>query len=89
MNRVKRMVSTENLKTLYYSLVQSYVTYGIILWGKTYETHLNAIKVCQKKAVRCIYKTDYNAHTRPLFEQSGILPFEQLYRLDVSKLMFR
>ena len=73
MNRLKHMIGKQYLKTLYDSLVHSYLSYGVILWGGTYSTHLNAIRVSQKKALRCIYNSKYNTHTHPLFQDSKIL----------------
>ena len=54
-------------------LLHSYLSYGVILWGGTYSTNLNSTRVSQKKAVRYIYSSTYNAHTHPLFQDSKIL----------------
>ena len=40
------------LMSVYYSLVYSYLQYGIILWGIAANVHLNPIKILQKKALR-------------------------------------
>ena len=40
MNRSKYMIPSQYLKTLYDSLVQSYLSYGIILWGGAYTSYL-------------------------------------------------
>ena len=37
-NRAKHFLKRKNLVTLYYSLVYPYLTYGITLWGATYDT---------------------------------------------------
>ena len=87
MNRLKHMIGKQYLKTLYDSLVHSYLSYGVILWGGTYSTHLNAIRVSQKKALRCIYNSKYNTHTHPLFQDSKILKFDDLYRFEVCKFV--
>ncbi len=70
-NRMKNMIDTSHLKTLYDSLVHSYLSYGTILWGSTYPSYLNAIRICQRKAVRCVFKSAYNAHTGPFFKKVG------------------
>ena len=33
---VKNILPKQELKTLYYSLIQSYLEYGIIIWGATH-----------------------------------------------------
>ena len=88
MNRMINMIDMPYLKTLYYSLVHSYLSYGTILWGSTYSYYLNSIRICQKKAVRCIFKSSYNSHTDPLFQKGGILKFDDLYTLEIGKFVF-
>ena len=41
-----------------------------------------------KESYRCIHKTCYNAHTNNLFRTSGILKLNELYTLEVAKVMF-
>ena len=85
-NRMKNMIDMPYLKTLYYSLVHSYLSYGIILWGITHSSYLNYICIYQKTAVRCIFKSSYNSHTDPLFQKGGILKYR--YTLEIGKLVF-
>ena len=87
MNWLKHMICKQYLKTLYDSLGHSYLSHGVILCGGTYSTHLNAIRVSQKKAVCCIYNSTYNAHTHPLFQDNKILKFADLYRFEVCKFV--
>ena len=74
--------------SLYYTVVQPYLTYGIILWGSTYQCHLKQVSILQKKAIRCINKLYYNAHTEPLFIRNKILKLDDLYKFELSKFMF-
>ena len=69
-------------------MVQPYLTYGIILWGPTYRCHLKQVSILHKKAIRCINKLYYNAHTEPLFIRNKILKLDDLYKFDLSKFMF-
>ena len=58
-----------SLCTLYYSLVYPYLVYYISVWGSTYASNLNRIFLLQKIVIRIIYKSAFDAHTDPLFEQ--------------------
>ena len=69
-------------------MVQPYLTYGIILWGSTYQSYLKRTVILQKKAIRCIHKAHYNAHTKPLFYASNVLNINDTYRLEAAKLMY-
>lgn len=88
-NRVRRVVPVEVLKTLYYSLAYPHLSYGIILWGSTYATHMNKIVVMQKKLIRAIMHASLNEHTHPLFVDLGILKLNDIYTLEVAKFMHK
>ena len=57
------------MKTLYYSLIHSHLSYGTLIWGSAFQYRLRQLEVIQKKAVRNICNAVYNAHTDPLFKQ--------------------
>ena len=70
-NRLKHVVSSRYLKTLYESLVHS-ITYDILLCGGTCPSYINAIRICQKKkAMRCIHNIAYNPLADPLFRKKA------------------
>ena len=52
LNSVKNVLPNDILRQLYYTMVQPYLTYGIILWGSTYQSYLKRTVVLQKKAIR-------------------------------------
>ena len=85
LNRSKHFVPTKSLNTLYHSLVHIHLTYGVLLWGGTFTSHLKHITTCQKKAVRIIHNKPYNYHTSQLFKQSNILKFNYLYEYEVCR----
>ena len=87
LNSVKNMLPNDILKQLYYTMVQPYLTYGIILWGSTYQSYLKRTVILQKKAIRYMHKAHYNAHTKPLFYASNVLNIEYTYLLEVAKFM--
>ena len=85
---VKHILPLKLLRSLYYTIVQPYLTYGIILCGPTYRCHLNQVSILQKKTIRCINKLYYNAHTERLFIPNKILKLDDLYTFELSKFMF-
>ncbi len=52
----------------------------------TSQTNINKILTVQKKAIRIITNSTYNAHTNPLFQQLGILSFPSIIKF--RKLLF-
>jgi len=88
LRKVKNVLNTNHLTTLYYSLIYPYIDYGISLWGSTYKTHVNKIFIKQKKAIRIMTGAQYNAHTNPLFKQLNVAKLDDLYKLQIAKYMY-
>jgi hypothetical protein len=88
LNSSKKYLSTHELLMLYNSLIYSHLSYGILLWGSTFQTYLNRIAIMQKKSVRTVAHEPYNSHTKPIFRQFKILEFSNIYNLYLGKYMF-
>ena len=71
--KVRHYVHKSSLKTLYYSLFQSYLSYGCLVWGFANKCLINKIFRIQKRAIRLISFSRYKAHSSPLFHKLGIL----------------
>ena len=76
------------LKSLYYSLINSHLSYGITVWGVANSTLVKKVFLLQKRAMRAITKSDFLAHTDPLFRKLNILKLEDLYSLKLASLMY-
>ena len=84
-NRAKHSLNRQYLIQLYNTLVYPHLLYGIILWGNTYTIHLNKLIVLQKKIIRTITGSFYNAHTEPLLKSLKLLKITDIYKLQVAK----
>ena len=51
MYKIRDYLPTNVLKSLYYSFIYSYLSYGIAVWGATYEIHLKPLVFLQKRAI--------------------------------------
>lgn len=69
LNRMKHFIPSFTLKLIYESLIVSHIRYGILIWG----ADVTNIYKLQKKAIRIITKSKYNAHSSPLFKKLDIL----------------
>ena len=74
---------------LYFSLIYPYLYYCISVWGSTYPTNLNRIFVLQKRAIRTISKSPFDAHTGPIFKELNILSLHNIYLAQIGKIMFQ
>ena len=77
------------LKTLYMSLIHSYINYCNLIWGAAEKGNLNAIHILQKKAVRIISKSGYLDESLPLFQSLEILTIYQLYIFNCSQFIHK
>ena len=84
----KHILSISQLKTLYYSMVHPYLEYGLLLWGAAHRTHLKPLEIIQRKSIRLINNSSYNAHTKPIFKKINILTLCDLYTLHIDKFMY-
>ncbi len=88
-NTAKHILPLSHLKTVYYSLVNAYIIYGLLLWGSGYETQLKKVKIQQNKAIRTLSGSVYNATASPLYKTLNILNVDSLYQLEMAKLMYQ
>lgn len=70
---------------LYNSLIESHLGYCISIWGGP-SGNLKQLEIAQKKAMRLITNSKYNAHTDPLFGKLKILKLNDLYEVNLGKL---
>jgi Reverse transcriptase (RNA-dependent DNA polymerase) len=85
-NRSKNFLPKSSLLTLYYSLFHSHLSYCTTIASCTSKTNVEKIFKAQKKVIRAITNSPYNAHTEPLFTSLGILPYTKL--ITQSQLHF-
>ena len=85
MNRLKRFLPPHILKTLYFTLVHSHLNYSLLAWG----FNCRRIKLLQKKVIRIITVSKYNAHTEPLMKTLSILNIEDMFKLNILKWYYK
>jgi hypothetical protein len=88
-NASKKYLSTDNLKSIYHSLVHSHLSYGILLWGSAFKYRLHRLIITKKKCIRNVAKAAYNAPTTELFKRLCILPVNELFVFEQCKLVHR
>ena len=71
-------------KLIYHSLFESHLHFGSIIYGASNPRILSSIETVQRKAVRVLARSKYNAHSDPLFKKHKILKVGDLIQLDQS-----
>jgi len=84
--KLKHYTNTSLLKSVYFALFHSYLTYSIINWGRPNKTTLLPLIRLQNKAVRTL---EYNkTKTTVLYSKYKILEIPDLFQLSVAKFMY-
>ena len=74
--RLRHLVPRTTLLNIYLSLIESYISYGLVPWGQAGNAHLNKVVILQKRVLRLMCLSDYSSHSAPLFACSGILSIQ-------------
>ena len=69
------------LTKLYFSLIEPHLNYCSIIFGNSYQNHLDTLEIAQRKCVRTIFGANFLAHTNP------ILKFKDIYRLALGSYL--
>ena len=65
--KIRHLLPTGVLVSIYNSLFASFLQYGIIVWGLTYDIHTKPIYLLQKKVVRAIAFKSFTSPSTPIF----------------------
>lgn len=76
---LRNVMDTESLKRVYYALVESLLSYGIIAWGGTNFSHIEPIYKVQKLILRISYFKPARFPSEVLFKEIEVLSLRQLY----------
>ena len=88
-SKLRRYLSIQQLKQIYYNLIYPYISYSILAWGSVCKTHTKKIQVKQNHIVRLIfYAKTFGRETesaKPLLNLLDILTVDNIYRLEVLR----
>ena len=89
LHKMKRILSQDSLKMVYFGLIYQTLQYCISCWGGAAPCHLKPLDVLNKRAIRTICGAHRNEHTTPLFHKLGILKLNDLYVWQIGKIMHK
>ena len=84
-NRLKRYLPLSAMKLMYDSLILSHLQFGITNWGFEWDR----ISKLQKRALRIMTNSRYNAHTEPLFKQLHLLKVKDTFEIQCLKFWYK
>ena len=60
-----------------------FLQYGILLWGLTYEFHVNPVSLLQKGVLRAISSENFTSPSTPIFSNLKILKMHDHFNLKL------
>jgi len=76
----KHNLNCQGLRSLYFALIHSHLSYCPTILNCLSQSNKNKLFKVQKKAIRVITGSSYNAHTSPLFINHKILPLDKIIK---------
>ena len=87
MYRARDFIPDNCMRSLFFSLINSYLQYCLVVWGGTYEIHLNPLIILQKRAIRLVFNASFHDHTTNLFYNCGSLKLRDLYNYSLGLII--
>ena len=86
--RASFYLTRASLRTLYFSMVYPYLQYCNIVWASTYSINLRRIVVLQKRIIRILNTSKFDAHTDPICRDLHLLKFHDICKLQMEQFVF-
>ena len=86
--KLRNYVDNTTPKTVYYTLIYSYVQYCVSTWGLASTTALDPLVRIHKRIIRIITNSPFLSHTNPLFQKLNFLKIKDIVKLEMAKTTF-
>ena len=85
MRQLRKKISFEALKSVYYAYIHSLLLYGLVLWGNT--PLAKQVFINQKRAIRILKNVPNRTSCKDLFTELKITTLPGLYIYEILKLV--
>lgn len=83
------ILDTTCLKMIYYALLESRLSYGIIAWGSAAYCHLRKLEILQKKILKIMLHKSSTYSSDELYIITKLLDLRQLFFLNVTIFQYK
>jgi hypothetical protein len=88
LSKIRHYVPKEELKSIYYAIFSSHMTYGCQVWGQNSNSnHVKQISKLQDKALRIINFEAFRSPSKPIYKDNGILRLQDFLNIQNSLLI--
>ena len=82
LSKIRHYVPSTELRSIYFAIFSSHMTYGCQVWGQSVTTHTEKVFKLQNKAMRIITFSDLQADADPLYHTNNILKLENNIKMQ-------
>ena len=87
---LRHRTSLSVLREVYHALVNSYIKYGILIWGNASDTSMQPLKVLMNKVIRIMTFAPYGPlDLKPIYRELEFLNLHQTFSLQQGKFMYK
>ena len=76
LSKARHFISISHLKTLYFAIFSSHLTYGCQIWAQRCNIYNRKIFTAQNKAIRIMTSSHVRASSKPIYRQLDILKLD-------------
>lgn len=87
--KIKRFLTDEAMRSLYFTLVYSHLIYCVSIWSFTWPSFVRKISVAQNKIIRCIMGMKKFESTKSTYQSAKILPYDYICKYFSNILIYR
>ena len=88
--KLRHCVCVDTLKNVFYSLVYSYIRYGLMIWGHSSQSGLSSLHSAFHKVLRIMTFAPFgNIDLHPIFEFLNILNLDQMISFESGKFLYK
>ena len=80
---IKRYLTTDHAKVIYYSMIHSKIKYGISVYGLTNQNNVNKLQVIQNKLLKILLNKNYRYSTNRTHNELGVLKISELITQEI------
>lgn len=88
LRRMAQSCNMETLKSIYYALIHSHISYGICIYGSTTKKNMDRILIQQKRALKIMFNLKQSDSVKQLFAELKIFTVYSLYVYESIKFVF-
>ena len=87
--KIRQFCPTSVLRSLYFSLFNSHLAYGLVVWGNANRSLINKVKSLQNRALRCIDPSiEGQDNINYIHQNLNILTIDHQLEVQLSSLMW-